>query len=61
MGVQVTEKYYLVVERVSHPSLISAGQWKVPEDLNGVSHAMYARKVSLLALIWTIIPEYTLE
>jgi hypothetical protein len=51
MGVQVTLKHYLVVERVSHRSLISAGQWKVPEDLNGVSHAMYARNISLLAII----------
>jgi hypothetical protein len=51
MGLQVTLKYYLVVERVSHPSIISAGQWKVPEDLNGVSYALYARNVSLIAII----------
>jgi hypothetical protein len=51
MGMQVTEKHFLVAERVSHRTLISARHWQVSEDLNGVSHAMYARNVSLTAMI----------
>jgi hypothetical protein len=58
---QEAEKRCLVVKRVSHRSLSSEVQLKEWEIVNCAFHAMYARGVSLVAFIWTIIPEYTLE
>jgi hypothetical protein len=46
----MTQKQYLVAKPVSYHSLIKAEKCKVSEDVNGISYAMYARNVSLIAL-----------
>jgi hypothetical protein len=58
--VSVTEKH-LAAKPVSHRSLIRVKKCKVSEDVNGISYAMYVRNISLIAVIYPIISEYTLQ
>jgi hypothetical protein len=59
--VQIAEKKYLVVKCVLHRSQISLLQRNDPEVANGLFHAMYVRKVSIVAMIYTVTSEYILE
>jgi hypothetical protein len=63
LGIQVEigERKYHVAKCVSHRSQISLSQCNNSEDVNSLLHAMYAGKVSIIAIIYTVTSEYTLE